>query len=220
MPLRRVVEIGRQVARALAAAHAAGIVHRDIKPENIMLRPDGFVKVLDFGLARATDASAASPERLTTHLATAPGVLIGTPAYMAPEQASGRSIGPAVDVFALGVVLYEMATGRRPFNGATPLAVLASIISVAAAAARRTLNPAVPRAFDDLRAPDAGRRTRRAGPRRATSSASSSRVGRRDDCWASLVAAAAAPRATVGRDRPARRNCCARLRARQGGTRR
>ena len=128
IPLAMLVDVGSQIARALAAAHAAGMMHRDVKPENIMLRADGYVKVLDFGLARMT-GSAQSSDRETTHLMTAPGVLIGTPGYIAPEQAKGEETGPPIDVFALGVVLYEMATGRRPFSGATPFAVIANIIS-------------------------------------------------------------------------------------------
>ena len=148
IPLAMLVDVGSQTARALAAAHAAGLMHRDVKPENIMLRADGFVKVLDFGLARMT-GSAQSSDRETTHLITAPGVLIGTPGYIAPEQAKGEETGPPIDVFALGVILYEMATGRRPFGGATPFAVIANIISEQPPRASH-LNPAIPRALDDL----------------------------------------------------------------------
>lgn len=147
MPLDSIVDVGSQVARALATAHAAGIVHRDVKPENVMVRSDGFVKVLDFGLARpAAEAAAAETD---THLSTAPGILLGTPAYMAPEQCTGAAIGPAVDVFALGIVLYEMAAARRPFGGTAPLAIIASIISEQPAPLSR-INPALPRSFEDL----------------------------------------------------------------------
>jgi serine/threonine protein kinase/predicted ATPase len=132
LPPEAIADLGGQIARALAAAHAAGIVHRDIKPENIMIRADGFVKVLDFGIARRTPLDAS--QLATTHtteaaLSTAPGTLLGTPAYMAPEQVRGEELGPAVDVFALGVVLYEMATARRPFTGSTPLGVVAAVLS-------------------------------------------------------------------------------------------
>jgi len=143
-----VAEIGMQVARALAAAHAAGIVHRDIKPENIMIRGDGLVKVLDFGLARHVEIEGAS-EALESQLRTVPGILLGTPAYMAPEQAMGGTAGPAADIFSLGVVLYEMAAGRRPFTAPTSMALIAKIITdmpplMSAAGAD------VPRALEDL----------------------------------------------------------------------
>jgi predicted ATPase len=139
------LDIAGQVARALSVAHASGIVHRDIKPENIMVRPDGFVKVLDFGLARVVESDLPTQ----TNIDTAPGTLLGTPAYMAPEQASGRVCGPPADVFALGVVLYEIATGRRPFIGPTPMAVVASIISDQPVPLAR-VKPSVPRVLSDL----------------------------------------------------------------------
>jgi RIO-like serine/threonine protein kinase len=143
-----VVEIGRQVARALAAAHAAGIVHRDVKPENIMVRGDGYVKVLDFGLARMIDYQAA--ERSTrVNLDTEPGTLLGTTAYMSPEQARTAAAGPATDVFSLGIVLYEMAAGRRPFTGPSAVAVLAAILSEQPIPLAR-LNPGLPPQFDAL----------------------------------------------------------------------
>ena len=109
--LTTTLEIGRQVARALAAAHAAGIVHRDVKPENIMVRADGYVKVLDFGLARIVDHQAA--ERSTIIHDTEPGTVLGTAAYMSPEQARGEQAGPAADIFAFGVVLYEFRRNVR-----------------------------------------------------------------------------------------------------------
>ncbi len=148
----RIVELGAQMAKALSAAHAAGIVHRDVKPENIMVRADGYVKVLDFGLAHQseTNTETGSGEETTrTNLDTAPGMLLGTPSYMAPEQAKGLSTGAPVDVFALGVVLYEMAVGRRPFVAATHHAILASIISDQPLPMGR-INPSVPRVLDDL----------------------------------------------------------------------
>ena len=119
-----IADLGMQVARALAAAHAAGIVHRDIKPENIMIRGDGLVKVLDFGLARHDVESDEASQ-----LMTMPGLLLGTPAYMSPEQAMGGTAGPPADVFALGVILYEMIAGRRPFTAATSMALIARIMS-------------------------------------------------------------------------------------------
>src|SRR5215831_15470023 len=109
----RVVDIGRQVARALSAAHAAGIVHRDVKPENIMVRADGYVKVLDFGLARI-ERSTASEEATRASLDTAVGTVIGTTFYLSPEGVQAMVAGPPADVFALGIVLYELLAGHRP----------------------------------------------------------------------------------------------------------
>jgi serine/threonine protein kinase len=144
----KVVDIGRQVARALSAAHAAGIVHRDVKPENIMVRADGYVKVLDFGLARI-ERSNASEEATRASLDTAVGTVIGTTFYMSPEGVQAMVAGPPADVFALGIVLYEMAAGRRPFVAASSMGVLAAILSEEPVPLSR-VNPAVPVVFDEL----------------------------------------------------------------------
>ena len=124
LPVADAVAIAAQVAAALAVAHAAGIVHRDLKPENVWLGDDGSVKLLDFGIARTF---AAEGEETRTNL-TLPGVLIGTTAYMAPEQIKGETAGPAADVWALGVVLWEMLVGRRPFQAPTAAETMSAIL--------------------------------------------------------------------------------------------
>ncbi|HEX6648031.1 MAG TPA: protein kinase, partial [Pyrinomonadaceae bacterium] len=115
LSLRELLAIVAQVAEALSAAHQAGIIHRDIKPDNVMVRPDGYVKVLDFGLVKLTEvaASKTSQELARTQL----GVAMGTLAYMSPEQSTGESIDHRTDIWSLGVVLYELVTGKKPFTG-------------------------------------------------------------------------------------------------------
>jgi len=118
-----VVRTAQELARALAAAHANGIVHRDLKPDNVMRTRDGRLKILDFGLARID-----SPHVPTMGLVTQPGVVVGTPAYMAPEQINGTTVDARADVFAFGVLMYEYACGAHPFEGASPLAVVARVL--------------------------------------------------------------------------------------------
>src|SRR5438874_9684441 len=132
MQLSEAVDVAIQVASALAAAHDTGIVHRDIKPENIMLRPDGYVKVLDFGIAKLAEqevpATMAEQEALLL-VETNLGSILGTVRYMSPEQARGAPIDKRTDIWSLGAVLYEMATGHAPFAGDTPREVMAAILA-------------------------------------------------------------------------------------------
>ena len=127
MKISDALEVAVQVAAALCAAHQAGIVHRDIKPGNIMLRTDGIVKVLDFGLATLTDQKGDDLEAATL-VKTKPGIIMGSAHYMSPEQARGQNMDARTDIFSLGVVLYQMVTGRVPFAGQTMTDVLASIL--------------------------------------------------------------------------------------------
>jgi len=132
LPVDEALEIARQIAEALEAAHERGIVHRDLKPANVKLTPEGKVKVLDFGLAKALLGDASSPDvsasPTITAQATQAGVVIGTAAYMAPEQARGKAVDKRADIWAFGTVLYEMLTGRRCFEGETVSDTLAAVL--------------------------------------------------------------------------------------------
>ena len=142
LALAQVLDIGCQAAGALAAAHAAGIVHRDIKPANIMLRSDGYLKVLDFGLAKL--AAATDAKQLD---ATEPGRVMGTVNYMSPEQALGQPLDHRTDIFSLGVVLYELATGRRLFAGGSEAATYQRILNQEPPP-MHSVDPALPGEFD------------------------------------------------------------------------
>jgi len=128
LPVERIVEIAQALAEALAAAHEKGIVHRDLKPANIMVTNDGRVKVLDFGLAKDVRGSTIGDATLTSASHTQVGVVMGTPAYMSPEQVAGRPLDHRTDIFSLGVVLHEMATGQRPFEGSSSAELISSIL--------------------------------------------------------------------------------------------
>ena len=129
MRLNEVLKCGIQIAAALARAHSAGIIHRDLKPGNIMVNEDGSVKVLDFGLAKLTESNSAGEDESThTMQQTEEGTIVGTVAYMSPEQAEGKKVDVRSDIFSFGSVLYEMLTGRQPFRGDTKASVLAAIL--------------------------------------------------------------------------------------------
>jgi serine/threonine protein kinase len=130
MPLEEALRIGRQIAEALEAAHEKGITHRDLKPANIKIKPDGTVKVLDFGLAKVAPTTGSSDERSPTFTIgmTEAGMVLGTASYMAPEQARGKAVDKRADIFAFGVVLYELITGKRLFGGEDAGEMLAKVI--------------------------------------------------------------------------------------------
>ena len=128
LPLDQIVEIASALGDALAAAHEKGIVHRDLKPPNVMVSTEGRVKVLDFGLAKDIRTANSSEATMTSDSRTQVGVVMGTPAYMSPEQTSGRPLDHRTDIFSMGVLLHEMATGRRPFEGPSSAELVSSIL--------------------------------------------------------------------------------------------
>src|SRR4029077_10148175 len=134
MPVTEALPLAKQIADALEAAHEQGIIHRDLKPGNIKVRADGTVKVLDFGLAKAMEPVTGSAPRMsmsptiTTPAMTRAGLILGTAAYMAPEQARGKAVDKRVDIWAFGVVLFEMLTGTRAFSGDDVADVLSRVL--------------------------------------------------------------------------------------------
>ncbi len=221
MPVEEAVSVARQIADALEAAHEQGIIHRDLKPANIKVRPDGTVKVLDFGLAKALDppspeASAGKPSyamnspTMTSPAMTEMGLILGTAAYMSPEQARGKPVDKRADIWSFGVVLYEMLTGATLFAGETVSDVLAAVLRADIDLA--TLPPAVPPRLRQLLArcleKDPRRRLRDIGeariwldspdtiePRATTTTAPAASGGR---VWPMVAAAAALVAATLG----------------------
>jgi TolB-like protein/Flp pilus assembly protein TadD len=128
LPIEQIIGIAEALADALAAAHEKGIVHRDLKPANVMVTNEGRVKVLDFGLAKDIRGSNLSDATMTSASQTQVGIVMGTPAYMSPEQTSGRPLDHRTDIFSLGVLLHEMSTGKRPFEGASSAELVSSIL--------------------------------------------------------------------------------------------
>jgi len=173
MPLDEALPIARQIAEALEAAHDRGIIHRDLKPANVKVKSDGTVKVLDFGLAKTRESSGDAATDLAhaptaTATLTALGAILGTTAYMAPEQACGRPVDARADIWAFGVVLWEMLTGRRPFDGETVSDVLAAVLRDEPDwdALPRRLSPALVRLLRRCLRRDPARRLRHVGDAR------------------------------------------------------
>jgi eukaryotic-like serine/threonine-protein kinase len=146
LELTQILDIGIQVCEALSAAHRSGITHRDIKPENIMLRPDGYVKVLDFGLAKLNRFS---PSAVIDLAKTAEGVIMGTPGYMSPEQIAGERIDYRTDLWSLGVILFELLTGRNPFKGSSRQMTFTAILDRDPPIAS-SINPEIPAELDRI----------------------------------------------------------------------
>ncbi len=149
LPLKRVLELAIPAAEALARAHRAGVMHRDIKPENLLVSEDGYIKVADFGLAKLKPTYSGETATLTGHFSTDPGKVVGTVAYMSPEQLQGQPVDGRGDVFSFGIVLYEMATGRSPFLRGSAASTSAAILRDVPEPLKK-LEPAAPAELDRI----------------------------------------------------------------------
>jgi predicted ATPase len=194
--LPEVVRLISQVAKALAAAHAAEIMHRDIKPENIMVRDDGYAKVVDFGLARPIP-TAGKPSEATAAEVTEPGTVLGTVRYMSPEQAQAEAASSASDLFSLGIVLYELVTGQHPFPADSPMGILQAILSQSPLRPS-LLNSGIPAALEALILQMLEKEPRLRPTAAEVDAALAELTGRRSDCLLG-PAPSLVPRHTVGR---------------------
>src|SRR5512137_2210265 len=186
LPAGKVLDIGRQLADALAHAHDRGVVHRDLKSNNVIVTPEGRVKVLDFGLAKRLAPEAGADATTLTRQAslTEVGMIVGTLAYMAPEQLRGEGAGARSDVWALGVMLHEMAAGARPFRGATGYQLSSAILNEAPPPLPGSVPPALAAVTGRCLAKEPGQRYQRGGEVRAALEAAAS--GEKLPLWPAL----------------------------------